>query len=248
VAPIDAEATAASSDPVSAERSGESGGRAQSPVPVQEVPDTPLWRRTPVVAAAAMAVILGLFGVYLQFQVQSGLRDAAARAEAAERDATAARAQAQRELGAAQKAAESRLEAAQQAARSAQTLASIAAASDLRRFDLAAKDPGVSAQVLFSRSTGVAFGATRLPAAPTGKTWQLWLVSPGVATSVGLVTADADRTSATFDVPADMPRAVIRAMLTLEPSGGSTTPTGSAYALSALALAPPAAPAAPAAP
>ena len=98
------------------------------------------------------------------------------------------------------------------------------------------------AQVLYSRSTGVAISASKLPAAPTGKTWQLWLVSPGLAISVGTLAADSDRTSAIFEPPASPARAVIRAMLTLEPSGGSPQPTGAAYALSALSLSAPAAP------
>ena len=207
-----------------------------------ESPDTPFWRRTPVITAAVMAVMLGAFGIYLETKLQTGLQDAAARAEAAERGATEARAQAQREIGAAERAAEARLDAARQVAQSAQTLATITAAADLKRFDLAAKDPGVTAQVLFSRSTGVALSAGRLPAAPPGRTWQLWLVSPGHATSVGTLTADADRTSAVFEPPANLPRAVIRAMLTLEPAGGSSQPTGSAYALSPLSLVAPPAP------
>jgi anti-sigma-K factor RskA len=241
VAPIDAEATP--SDGATIDRSVQSpaSGLTAPPV-VLDSPDVPVWRRTPVIAAAVMAVILGGFGVYLETELQTGLKDAAARAEAAERGATEARAQAQREIGAAQRSAEAKLEAARQVAQSAQTLATITAATDLKRFDLAARDPGVTAQVLFSRSTGVALSATRLPAAPPGQTWQLWLVSPGRATSVGTVTADADRTSAVFESPANLPRAVIRAMLTLEPAGGSSQPTGSAYALSALTLAAPQAP------
>ena len=46
-----------------------------------------------------MAVMLGAFGIYLETKLQTGLQNAAARAEAAERGATEARAQAQRELG-----------------------------------------------------------------------------------------------------------------------------------------------------
>jgi hypothetical protein len=207
-----------------------------------ESPDTPFWRRTPVLTAAVMAVMLGAFGIYLQTKLQTGLQDAASRAEAAERGATEARAQAQREIGAAQRAAEARLDAARQVAQSAQTLATITAAADLKRFDLAAKDPGVSVQVLFSRSTGVALSASRLPAATPGHTWQLWLVSPGHTTSAGTLTADTDRTSAVFEPPANLPRPVIRAMLTIEPAGGSSQPTGLAYALSPLSLVAPPAP------
>ncbi len=241
VAPIDTEAIPI--EPVKVERSAPPPVTSvTTPSVAWESPDTPFWRRTPVITAAVMAVMLGAFGIYLETKLQTGLQDAAARAEAAERGATEARAQAQRELGAAQRAAEARLDAARQVAQSAQTLATITAAADLKRFDLAAKDPGVTAQVLFSRSTGVALSASRLPAAPPGHTWQLWLVSPGHATSVGTLTADADRTSAVFEPPANLPRAVIRAMLTLEPAGGSSQPTGSAYALSPLSLVAPPAP------
>ena len=244
VAPLDAESAAVTADPARIERGFTAPPDHQTPAPVENARVVPVWRRTPVVAAAAIALILGAFGVYLQFQLQSGLRDAAARAEAVERGAAEARAVAQRDLDASQRAAQSRLEAAQQVARSAQTLASIAAASDLRRFELEARDADVSAQVLFSRSAGVAFNASRLPSAPDGKIWQLWLVSPGRAVSAGTVTADpAGRTSAIFDAPANLPRAVIRAMLTAEPAGGSSQPTGVAYALSPLTLTtPPAAP------
>jgi hypothetical protein len=245
VAPLDAESTAVAAEPARIERGfTPAPDHERPPAPVESAPVVPVWRRTPVVAAALMALILGAFGVYLQFQVQTGLRDAAARAEAAERGAAAARAVAQRELDAAQRAAQVRLEAAQQAARSAQTLASIAAASDLHRFDLAARDADASVQVLFSRSAGVAFSASRLPSPPDGKIWQLWLVSPGRAVSAGTVTADpAGRATAIFDVPTNVPRAVIRAMLTAEPAGGSSQPTGAAYALSPLPLTtPPAAP------
>ena len=239
VAPIDTEATPA--EPV--ERGVPPSLTSVGAPAAAENPDVPFWRRTPVVTAAVMALMLGAFGIYLETKLQTGLQDAAARAEAAERGATEARAQAQRELGVAQRAAEAKLEAARQVAQSAQTLANITAATDLKRFDLAAKDPGVTAQVLFSRSAGVALSATRLPAAPLGRTWQLWLVSPGHATSVGTLTADDERTSATFEPPADLPRSVIRAMLTLEPSGGSSQPTGAAYALSALSLTAPVPPA-----
>lgn len=241
VAPIDTEAIPTES--VRVDRGAPPPATSVTAPPVAwESPDTPFWRRTPVLTAAVMAVMLGAFGIYLQTKLQTGLQDAAARAEAAERGATEARAQAQREIGAAQRAAEARLDAARQVAQSAQTLATITAAGDLKRLDLAAKDPGVTAQVLFSRSTGVALSAGRLPAAPPGQTWQLWLLSPGHATSAGTLTADTDRTTAVFEPPANLPRPVIRAMLTIEPAGGSSQPTGSAYALSPLSLVAPPAP------
>jgi exonuclease VII large subunit len=194
-------------------------------------PAAPVWRRTPVVAAAVVALLLGGFGVYLQWQVQGGLRDAAARAEAAERGASEVRAQARQEFDARQKVADQRLEAAQEAARSAQTLASIAAASDLRRFELTSRDRTVAAQALVSPAQGVAFSAPSLPAPPAGRAYQLWLIGPDRATSVGVIPAGG-RTSLTFATPSPLPRTLVRASITLEPASGSTSPTSPAFLIS----------------
>jgi hypothetical protein len=191
----------------------------------------PVWSRTPVVAAAVVALLLGGFGVYLQWQMQAGLRDAAARAEAAERGATEIRAQARQELDARQKVADQRLEAAQEAARSAQALASIAAASDLRRFDLVSRDRTVAAQALVSPVEGVAFSAQALPAPPEGQAYQLWLIGPDRATSVGVIPAGG-RASLTFPTPSPLPRPLVRASITLEPAGGSPSPSTAAYLIS----------------
>jgi hypothetical protein len=178
-----------------------------------------------------VAVLLGGFGVYLQSQVQAGLRDAAARAEAAERGATEVRAQARQELDALQKASEQRLVAAQEAARAAQTLAAIAAASDLRRFDLVSRDRTVTAQALVSPTQGIAFSAPNLPAPPAGKAYQLWLIGPDRATSVGMLPAGG-RASVTFQTPSPLPQPIVRASITLEPPTGSTLPTSAAYLIS----------------
>jgi hypothetical protein len=176
-------------------------------------------------------LLLGGFGVYLQSQVQAGLRDAAARAEAAERGATEIRAQARQELAALQKVADQRLDAAQEAARSAQALANIAAASDLRRFDLVSRDRTVAAQALVSPVQGVAFSAPGLPAPPEGRAYQLWLIGPDRATSVGVIPAGG-RASLTFPTPSPLPRPIVRASITLEPAGGSTSPSTAAYLIS----------------
>jgi hypothetical protein len=197
----------------------------------------PVWRRTPVVAAAVVALLLGGFAVYLQSQVQAGLRDAAARAEAAERGASEVRAQARQDLNALQKAAEQRLQAAQDAARAAQTFASIAAASDLRRFDLVSRDRTVTAQALVSVSQGIALSAPNLPPPPAGKAYQLWLIGPDRATSVGMLPANGQG-SVTFQTPSPLPRPIVRASITLEPPSGSTLPTIPAYLITLLARPP----------
>ena len=86
-----------------------------------------------------------------------------------------------------------RLQEAQQAAQSAQMMAMIASASDLRRFDLVAGDGAGSAQVLWSRTQGVALTASGIPAPPAGQAYQVWLLTPTKATSVGLLPVDDDR-------------------------------------------------------
>jgi hypothetical protein len=122
------------------------------------------------------------------------------------------------------------VQAAQQTARAAQALATLLAAPDLYRFDLEADSPRVAAQVLWSRSQGVAFSASRLPAPPPGQTYQLWLLTPTRTTSVGLITPDANgRASAIFDPIAHLPRPIVRAVMTVEPAAGAAQPTGNPY-------------------
>lgn len=188
--------------------------------------------------AAVTALVLG--GIYAIGQVRAGLRDAAVRAEAAERTARDAQDRAARDIAAAQRAADARLQAAQQAVRSAQIVSAVAAAGDLRRFDLAAREGGGAAQVLWSRSQGIAVTASDLPPAPEGRAYQLWLLTPDRAASVGLLPVEpSGRINAVFEPPAGLPRPIVRAMITVEPAGGSEAPTGPP----ALAQAPPAAPA-----
>jgi hypothetical protein len=194
-----------------------------------------LWIAGGVIAAAV------LFALYVQTQVRAGLREASARAAAAEQGAADTRDRAAREIAAAQQVANARLQEAQQAARSAQMLSLIASASDLRRFDLKGQD-GQTAQVLWSRTQGVAVNARDLATPPSGQTYQVWLITPGQAVSAGVLPVESSgRASAVFEPPAELPRPVVRATITLEPTGGSPAPTGEAL----LAVAAPAIPAAP---
>jgi Anti-sigma-K factor rskA len=184
-------------------------------------------RRFRWVAGAVIAAVV-LFAIYVQAQVRAGLREATERAAAAERGAEATRQRAARDIAVAQQAADARLVEAQQAARSAQMLALIASAADLLRFDLVGRQ-GQSAQVLWSRTQGVSVNARGLAAPPPGKTYQVWLISPGRATSAGMLQVDGTgRARAIFDSPAGLPRPVGRAAITVEPAGGSPEPTGPA--------------------
>ncbi len=106
-------------------------------------------------------------------------------------------------------------------------MAMIAAAGDLRRFDLAAANGRGSAQVLWSRTQGLAVSATGVPAPPPGQTYQVWLLTANTATNAGLLPVDdAGRASLVVASPVGLPRPIVRAAITLEPAGGSGMPTG----------------------
>jgi hypothetical protein len=184
------------------------------------------WRR-PAMLLGLLVVGVGAFALYGQAQMRSSLQTATSRAEAAERGASETRQHAERQLEAVRKASDVQVQAAQQTARSAQALATLLAAPDLHRFDLSDSDSRVAAQVLWSRSQGVAFSASRLPAAPAGKGYQLWLLTPARSAGVGVITPDTNgRASAFFDPIANLPRPIVRAVLTLEESANVTQPTG----------------------
>ena len=69
-----------------------------------------------------------------------------------------------------------------------------------------------------------------LPAAPAGRTYQLWVLTARPApTSAGLLKPDSNgRVSAVFATPSDLPNPVAMAV-TLEPEGGVLSPTGDKF-------------------
>lgn len=166
-------------------------------------------------AAASLVVAVGL-GVYaLQLRgrvtaLESALADASLRATTNERLVADAR----REAG------EARV-----------TLA-VLTAPDMARIDLAGQPaaPSATARAFWSRSRGLMFTASNLPALPPGRIYQLWVLSKQPApTSAGLLTPDAQgRVNAMFDTPQDLPQPVAMAV-TLEPAGGVPSPTGDKY-------------------
>ncbi len=203
------------------------------------------WLRTAVMLLVAAAV--AGYAVYMGRQFSAGLRDAANRAEAAERNAATSRAQAREEIAAVRQAADERLASAQQTATAAQRLAAIVAAPDMKRFDLAA--PGATtpvAQLIWSRAHGVGLSAGSLPPPPGGHVYQVWLVTRTAPASAGVIVPAADGvTSAVFPWPADLRRAVVGAMITVEPDGGSSQPSGIEWLSSRAPAQTAAAPAAP---
>jgi anti-sigma-K factor RskA len=181
-----------------------------------EAPDRPRgtrdWR--PWLAAAALFVLcawLEYDAVRLRRSIvalQTELADAQARAAASE----------------------GRLAALQETAAVQMRAVAVLTAPDLARVDLAGQPvaPSASARAFWSRSRGMVFSASALPALPPGRVYQLWVVTPQAPVSVGLLEPDRDgRAQGVFATPPDIqPLAVA---VTLEPAGGVPAPTGDKY-------------------
>lgn len=167
-----------------------------------------------LVAAASLAVAVGV-GTY-----SVGLRDRVGTLE-----------QQLRDIGARSDERERQLDAARQAAAEAQTFVVVLAASDLVRVELAGQRlaPQASARAFWSRSGGLIFTASNLPPLPGGRTYQLWIVTPGAPVSAGLLKpGEKGEVHGVFATPRDVTTLAAIAV-TIEPEGGVSAPTGEKY-------------------
>jgi anti-sigma-K factor RskA len=182
----------------------------------RDIPNSTLMFGPWLAAAASLAltVALGAYAVELRGRVgdlEARLRDAVARADASERQIADAR----------------------RAATDAESRVAVLAAPDLTRVDLAGQPvaPQASGRGYWSRSRGLMFTASNLPALPAGRTYQLWVLTaqtPPISNG-WLVRPDASgRVTAVFDTPVDLPRPTAMAV-TIEPAGGVPAPTGDMY-------------------
>jgi hypothetical protein len=181
-------------------------------------------------AALSVAVIgTGVLAFTLQRRVDASLREAAARATAAEQQATAAAEFASKQIASTQEAADRQLAEAHQTALKAQVISDVLAAPDLVRFGLTSGSAASRgyAQMLWSRSRGLVFSASRLPSAPPGTTYQIWLLTSAEPVSGGLFVPDsAGRVTLATDDPPKVLRPVTGVTVTLEPSDGRPAPSG----------------------
>jgi anti-sigma-K factor RskA len=179
-------------------------------------PAQPAARRSGWFAAAAaivFAIGLGAYTGELRGRIsvlETRLRQATLRADGTERQLADAR----------------------RTAFDAQTARTVLTAPDLARIDLAGQPaaPRAAARAFWSRSNGLVFTASNLPAPPPGRVYQLWVLSAQPAPiSAGLMTPDANGlVNAMFRTPADLPAPVAMAV-TLEPEGGVPSPTGDKF-------------------
>jgi len=161
-------------------------------------------------ASLALAVALGAYAATLRTRVgdlEDRLRQAMLRADVSDRQVADAR----------------------RTAADAQSEVAVLAAPDLARIDLAGQPaaPQASARAFWSRSRGLVFTASNLPALPAGRTYQLWILTVQPApVSAGLIKPDVNgRANAVFETPPDLPRPTAMAV-TIEPDGGVPAPTG----------------------
>jgi len=216
-----------------APRVGRSGPRAE-PSPPSRVasilatappPRSPgRWYAAVGVLAATLA---GVVVVALMFYREAGA--AAVRASEAQQHADQVATAADQRIEAARQDAASRIAQARDTASKAQVTSDVLAAPDLIRFNLAGGNPGArfSAQLLLSRSRGLVFSGSRLPAPPAGSTYQIWLVTATSPVSAGTFVPDkAGRVTTAIETLPDVPRPITDVRVTLEPQPGRAEPSG----------------------
>lgn len=195
------------------------------------------WFAAVAVLAVAVTVVAGFaWSFYRQATV------AAQRAAEAQQHAQQIASAADERIEAARKDATAQLTLAHDAASKAQVTSDVLAASDLIRFNLVGGDPAARtlAQLLWSRSRGMVFSASRMPPPPERFVYQLWLLTAGAPIGVGTVAPDASgRVTLATDSPPEAPRPILGVRVTIEPAPGRPAPSGPVV-LAPVVLAPPA--------
>jgi anti-sigma-K factor RskA len=178
-----------------------------------------------LILLGAGALAASVVAFQLQRQVETSLNEAAARVAAARQEADTAK----QLITSVREDAEHRIAQARESASKAATITNVLAAPDLIRANLVGGDPAsrIRAQVLWSRSRGLVFSASRVPAAAPNTTYQLWLLTPDQSISAGLFVPDAGGgiTLAREELP-NVPQPVTGFSVTVEPTGGSPVPSG----------------------
>jgi anti-sigma-K factor RskA len=176
----------------------------------------------PWLAAAASLVLAAALGVYasqLRGRVQTleqELREAILQVQAGERQTAQARL----------------------VATNAERQLSVLAAPDVTQVALKgqAVAPQASARALWSRSRGLLLAASNLPALPPGRTYQFWVISgkmPPISDGWIFKTDASGGVTTMFTTPATLPAPTAMAV-SIEPDGGTTSPTGALYLVGSL--------------
>jgi hypothetical protein len=180
------------------------------------------WRLATVLLGAA-AIVAGL----LAWQLRGEVKTAEARVEQALRDSRDASASEARDAAAARTASTQQITEAIEKSARAQTIGEVLAAPDLTRYDLSGRDAlaGASGQVRWSRTRGLVFSGSRIPAAPEGSTYQLWLLTRAAPAPSATFVPDGSGAASVVVAPMDPAPDVTGAVVTIETSPGSQTPS-----------------------
>lgn len=182
------------------------------------------WYAAAAALAVAMIVVAGT-GWSFYRRATVAVERAADAQQRAEQTAIAANERSE----AATRDAAAQVTRARESASKAQVTGDVLAASDLVRFNLVGSDPAARtlAQLLWSRSRGMVFSASRLPPPPQGSIYQIWLLTAAAPISVGTVAPDASgRVTLATDSPPEAPRPIVGVRVTLEPAAGVASPSG----------------------
>ena len=204
----------------------ERGGPAPEDQTTVSVGESPGRRGLARAALAAGVVLLVAAGVFV-WRLERDVRASAARVDESQRQLRLTTDAAARQIAQKQDEAARELAAAQQLATRAQTIGDVLAAPDLIRYPLQGRDALASAsgQMLWSRSRGFVFSASGVPAPPRDSTYQMWLLTRGGAVSGGTFVPDSGGRVTLADTP-KVPPPMLGAIVTMEPKGGSDTPSG----------------------
>jgi hypothetical protein len=182
-----------------------------------------------VIALVGVLAAIAVFTGYTRWSLTRELRDVSARATIAERRVSEQQQILDRQTRSMEETVQRLTSEALTSSIRVQRLAAILAAPDVRAYPLRGLRTAAAAsgQALFSPSRGVAVSISRLPPMPSGQTYQVWLVTSGASISLGFAAADGQgRVDGTFHVPSESAANVTGFMLSQEPTGGSTKPTG----------------------
>jgi hypothetical protein len=175
----------------------------------------------------ALLVIVLAGGTWWTVQLQRQMLSTTDRLAAVEQQSARALKDTADQLAAAKADLQRREADARQAASDAATMSGVLAAPDLVRYGLTGADgSGVVAQVLWSRSRGLVFSATRLAPAVAGSTYQLWLAGADGVVSAGTLLPDEEgRATLVRDARTGAPRSITGVLVTIEAAGGAAVPS-----------------------
>ena len=191
------------------ERAGKVTSMSRMPVPAQMAQPRPLWAHGLALAASvALAVGASLYAWALKTEISILRQDVSATSDEASK-LRGELATLRRNWVEVTKAMD------------------VLRAPDMLKVDLKGQAtlPSGTGRAFWSRSAGLMFTAEGLPALPQGKVYQLWTIKGAVATGAGTFVPDAGGAASVTAVVAATAEVPDAFGVTIEPAGGSATPT-----------------------